>query len=520
MRGTTRGAAVAGSVALAGYALLTPRVSGMGDGPEFTLALATGGLVHPTGYPLYTLAGALVARALHALGVPWPFAANLWSGVGAAVAVGLLYALCLRLAGPGPDTGAGRAAGIAAAALPAALLAMNPVLLREATVAEVNAWSLAWTCAAALCFTNLLLRLEATEPVAPPSAPAALGWGVLVGAGLAHHLVSVLVSAPLSAALLLALARRRALRPAHLGAALAGTLIPLVACAFVAWRAYHPAPGQWPTIAPTLAGVLEHVTGARYRQFLGFFAPAPDQLALLQRGIYPYLVPGIGLLLVAGARAETTERRLAWWGLLFAALAVMLFSFQYGVPDPPPYLLPGVALGLAGAAPLVWEFGSAGAVPLSIRVAVGALVAAAVASLAVIWIGLAATEKREVTRYDQAVRAMWAMVPDDTVIVFWPADQSVRLQEYQILEGRHPAAFVSTPDLLLDDEPRARFRERFGVDPLEGVRVPYLPPGTPGALAAERRFVDRVAAGISARTDVPVFLFDPSVPLLRSLPKR
>jgi hypothetical protein len=511
-----------GFLALAGYFLLTPRVSGMGDGPEFTLGLATGGLVHPTGYPLFTMTGYAFVQVLHALGAPWPFGANLWSGVGAATAVGLLYALALRLAQAGEWGSAGGARlEAAAAAFPAVLLAVNPALLAEASVAEVNTWSLAWTCAAGLLFTNVMLRLEATDSDDPTISPGiALGWGLLLGAGLAHHLLSVLVGVPLSIALLFAATRRRALRFAHVAAAVGGALLPLASYAFVAWRAFHPAPAQWPTVAPSLAGVLEHVTGARYRQFLGFFAPAVDQRPLLERGIYPYLFPGIALLLVAGARAVTTERRILWWGLLSAVLSVMLFVFQYGVPDPPPYFLPAAALGLAPLARLVMEVGSIRALPVGARVAVGGIVLAGVASLGVIGVQRALSERVELTRYDREVRAMWAMVPADTVVVFWPADQSVRLQEYQVLEGLNPAAFVSTPDLLLDDIPRARFKERFGIDPLNGVRVPYLPPGSPGALEAQRRFVDRVATSISARTPVPVILFDPSVPLLRTLRKR
>lgn len=516
-----RTSVLVGAAAFLGYALLTPGVSGMGDGPEFTLALATGGLVHPTGYPLYTMAGFLFTHALHALGMSWPLAANLWSGVGAAAAVGLLHALARRLAVPADGRAVvPRAAREAAALFPAAFLAVNPVLLREAVVAEVNTWSVAWACGAGVLFAGLLLRLEAEAP--GPRAPgprAALAWGLLVGAGLAHHLLSALISVPLSLALLLAFGMRRSLRASHIAAATAGVALPLAAYAFVAWRAYHPAPAQWPTIAPSFAGVLEHVTGARYRQFLGFFAPSVDQRALLARGIHPFLVPGIALLLVAGARAVTPERRIAWWGLLFAALAVMLFGFQYGVPDPPPYILPAAALGLAGLAPLVCEAGSLRRVPASARIAAGVLLAAALVALGGAGVQSSLADRQGVTEYDREVRAMWAMVPADTVIVLWPADQSVRLQEYQVLDGRNPAAYVSTPDLLLDDVPRARFKERFGIDPLEGVRVPYLPPGSPGALEAQRRFVDRVAAGVSRRTRVPVILFDPSVPLLHALPK-
>src|SRR5512140_3207302 len=71
-------AAVA-AAAFAIYAFITPRVSGMGDGSEFTLVLATNGVAHPTGYPLYTRLGHLFATLLHALGAAWPDAANAWT---------------------------------------------------------------------------------------------------------------------------------------------------------------------------------------------------------------------------------------------------------------------------------------------------------------------------------------------------------------------------------------------------------------------------------------------------------
>lgn len=513
-----RSAALAGIAAFLGYLLLTPRVSGMGDGPEFTIVLATGGLAHPTGYPLYTMIGFLFVQAVHALGAPWPLAANLWSGAGAATAVGLMYALARRLAGrDGPGSGGPEVRAVAAA-LPAALLAVNPVLLDVATAAEVNSWSLAWACAAGLLFANVLLRLEEAE-APPPARRAAFAWGLLVGAGLAHHLLSALVSIPLSLALLLALATRRALRPAHLAAALAGAVIPLTGYAFVAWRAYHPAPAQWPTVGPSFTGVMEHVLGARYRYFLGFFAPAGAQRVLLAHGVYPFLYPGVALLLAAGARAATVERRIAWWGLLLAVLVVMLFGFQYGVPDPAPYFLPAVALGLAGLAPLVFELGSIRVLPAAVRLAVGVFALAAVATAAGPWIGAAFRQRADVERFDRVVRALWKGVPDDTVIVFWPADQVVRLQEYQTLDGEKRAAFVSTPDFLLDDVPRERFRRRFGIDPLEGLTIPHLSPRSPSASRVRERFLNRVIGNINVRTRVPVILFDPVVPMVRRLPK-
>src|SRR5512140_911691 len=79
------------------YLWITPPVSGLGDGPEVTPGLSTCGLVHPTGYPVYILAGHLFVRILHGLGMAWPLAANAWSGAGAAAGVALCYAAARRL---------------------------------------------------------------------------------------------------------------------------------------------------------------------------------------------------------------------------------------------------------------------------------------------------------------------------------------------------------------------------------------------------------------------------------------
>jgi len=84
--------------AFAVYAWLIPSASGMGDASELTLVLATGGVAHPTGYPLYVLAGHPFCLVLHAFGVGWSRAAALWSAAGGALAVGFLLVLGARLA--------------------------------------------------------------------------------------------------------------------------------------------------------------------------------------------------------------------------------------------------------------------------------------------------------------------------------------------------------------------------------------------------------------------------------------
>jgi hypothetical protein len=60
---------------------------------------------------------------------------------------------------------------------------------------------------------------------------------------------------------------------------------------------------------------------------------------------------------------------------------------------------------------------------------------------------------------------------------------------------------------------------RFGVDPLEGLEMPALSPHTPNARQVHDQFLMKVIHGINGRTRVPVVLFDPSVPMVREMPK-
>lgn len=510
--------ALVGLAAFVAYFLLTPPVSGFGDGPEFTIVLAKAALAHPTGYPLYTMTGHLFVRLAHALGAPWPFGANLWSAVGAALAVALFHAMARRLADPGPPAVPGRALREAAALLPTVLLAFNMLVISEATIAEVNAWTLAWTCGIALLFVRTIERVESRGAGgrALPVRDAAF-WGLVVGAGLAHHLTSVWISLCLTLALLFAL--RRHLRAGHVAAALGCALIPLASYLFVAYRAWNPAPGQWPTIIPSLQGVLEHISAARYSQFLGDYRPDQAEMERLTEGVYPYIFPGIALLLAAGARAGTPTRRTLWWGLLAATLVVMLFGFQYGVPDPAPYFLPGITLGLLGVAPLVVELGSMRALPQAGRIAAGLLVFGAAALVSTATIRDAEAGRRFVIRNDRAIWAMWRMIRPDTAIVIWPADQCVRLIERQVLLGERPGLYVMNPDLMVEAPVRREMVRRFGVDPLAGLTVPELNPHTPNARMVHDEFLMKVVDGINARTRVPVVIFRPDVPMVREMSK-
>ncbi|MGE5178088.1 MAG: protein O-mannosyl-transferase family [Bacteroidota bacterium] len=502
------------------YLWITPPVSGLGDGPEFTLGLSTCGLVHPTGYPVYILAGHLFVRILHGLGMAWPLAANAWSGAGAAAAVALCYAAARRLildSGEGvrPERELGPRFGLLVALVPAAVLAFNPVVLGEAAEAEVYSWSLAWALGLVLLFANALRRVGHDQRSGRPafSAACGAGWGVVCGLGLAHHLTSVLVSAPLTLGLGIALARRRSLGLRVVLSALAGAVVPLLAYGFVLWRAAHPAPGQWADIAPTFRSVLAHVTGERYRYFLGSFAPDEMNRRLLATGVYPILVPGMLLLAIAVLGAK---ERLLYGSLLAASLLTLLFTLNYGVPDPAPYLLPAAGLSLLGLCPWLARAALRPAWKLAV------LTGAAFVVWGLAWSGLAdaRVRRQEAIRFDRDVRSLWALVPDRPALLFWHADQVTRLLEYQILNGERRAVWVASPDWLLDAPVRAEMRRRFGVDPLEGMTVPYTPFGAPWGESVRARFFRSVLSRIAARTALPVYEFDPMAPRLTLVPKQ
>lgn len=511
-----RESALVALVGLTVYTVLCPPASGMGDSSEFALVLATNGVAHPTGYPLYTLFGHGFGVGLHALGVPWSFAAGLWSAVGGALALYFLHALGTDLIDE--EQRVGRGTRFLAALVPVSLFAFQPVVLGEATRAEVNAWGLAWACGAAFAFVRLVVAIRAGRAASPPRARrgAAL-WGLLIGVGLAHHLTSALISVPLTAALIAILARRREFSAGLLPAAAAAGLLPVATYGIIAWRAWHPARVQWEWLEPGFAGVIAHVTGEQYRQFVGSFAPSPFQKELLASVVYPFLFPGLALLLFGALRAKA-ERRIEWSALLAAAALVTIFTFRYGVPDPAPYFLPALALGVAAAAPAIATIPRVGTRPGT--VALGATCMAGL-FLIVPWLEDGRQERVATMEFERTIRSMWSAVPADTAIVSWTDDRFMRLVEYQVLRGEKPALVIFTPDMLYATPMRRRIRERFGVDPLEGfVESPQLPARSPAqekAIIAESR--QRLVRHLNERIRVPVILFDPTVPIVWQMSK-
>ena len=105
------------------YFLTAARDIVVGDSTELIIAAVTFGVVHPPGYPLFTMLGHLCS--LVPLG-PIPFRINLLSAVCDALTVGIVFLTAFRLS-------RSRLASIAAAMI----LALNPVFWAWSSVAEV-----------------------------------------------------------------------------------------------------------------------------------------------------------------------------------------------------------------------------------------------------------------------------------------------------------------------------------------------------------------------------------------------
>jgi hypothetical protein len=336
-------------------------------------------------------------------------------------------------------------------------------------------------------------------------------WGLTCGLGLAHHVTSVLVAIPLSAALLALLARRGALRVSFVLIACAAALPPLLGYLMIAWRAWHPARVQWPFLEASGSSLIGFLRARQYRGFLGSFHPSSFSRELLDQAVYPFLFSGFLLLTLRLVRAKTAEQQIAWTGVLAAALATAAFTFYYGVEDPTPYFLAPMGLGAAAAAPAI-----ASLTFLRGKHGTAALAAATMCAWLVLvpWVRDGMGERAATIQYEQLIRSMWSSIPPDTAIVSWTDDRFNRLIEYQVLRGEKPALLVVTPDLLLGGRVRAEIIRRFGVDPKEGARplAAFRGAGSEeNALAAARQDLVR---RLNERVRVPVILFDPKVPIV------
>ncbi len=308
------------------------------DTLEFQVVLPTFGIAHPTGYPLFTLAGGVWSQLLPAGN--WAWRTNLFSAVCAAATVAILFALTRRLVG--------RTAGQQAnwGGLAAALVfGLGPVWWMQATVAEVYALHNLLTVTILLVAVGLPDKHGRTF-----DRRMALLW-LLVGLGLAHHRTTVLLLPGLALYLLWGIPGVWRPRPAWL-LWLVALLAPLLLYAYIPLRAGAGVMDLNDSYANTWAGFWDHVLARRYTSFFtanelsrGYDAAGWLMLWIAQAGWLGALLAVIGL----GNLADPARRK-EWTLIVLVLAANLLFTLAYQVGDPEVFLLPALlcAAVLAG----------------------------------------------------------------------------------------------------------------------------------------------------------------------------
>ncbi len=347
-------------------ATLAPSITlanGASDSGELASAAYTLGIAHPTGYPLYTLAGFVVTH----LGRDEPaHLLNIFSAVMGALCVGLVTLIGLTAARRvRPEAGGPL---VAAAALGAtASLALCPYFWTEATVVETRTLALALDAAVLALF------------VVPerPGHRAAMAASVLYGLALCDHLLSLYL-APAVVLLAAAWAGRRVRRWLLLAALFAAGLAPYL---YLPLRAAANPVANWG--APdTLGRVLWVVTGAQYRYLMGGLAPPAlasrigDLLGLIA-GQIPWPALAAAALGEGALLATRGARRLGVVLVLTFAADVVLTS-AYQAAAAPVYLLLGL-LCLSVAAAVGWLVAATAIARLLARARLAAPTATAVA---------------------------------------------------------------------------------------------------------------------------------------------
>ncbi len=323
-----------GAAALLVYGLTACRTIYTGDDGDFLTAMATGGVPHPTGYPLFCLLG----RALLALplgpGVSPPFRVNLMTAFFGAVSVAFLFRFIALVLGPSRRW---------AAALTALFLAWSPTLWQQSLSCEV--YTLACAFLAALLF--LAARLRETGGSAGVLRALAFTYGL----GLTNHLTLALFLPGFVA--FAVYCRPRVFREPGLLASLVGLFVlPLGLYAYLPWAASHNPPVSWGN-PYNWANFKAHVTGETFRDRM-FSGP---EVASRQSALYiSALISEWGLpLLALGAAGiiaglRQRSRRALTLLALFVACADITYAINYDVFDIAVYFLPSYFAGAFFAA--------------------------------------------------------------------------------------------------------------------------------------------------------------------------
>jgi hypothetical protein len=113
--------------------------------------------------------------------------------------------------------------------------------------------------------------------------------------------------------------------------------------------------------------------------------------------------------------------------------------------------------------------------------------------------------RQEAVSADSVIHALWASIPSDSGLVFWPSDTIYRLLGYQWLGGERRGLEPCNPGSLTYGPARRVFMRRHGFDPYGGVRR-LRDRRDPRALV---EFYVDLYDHVNRRTRLPVMVFDP-----------
>ncbi len=313
------------------------------DGGDLIAASATGGVAHPTGYPVYLL----LARVFQMLPIgSLAYRTNLMSALAATLAAGLVYSLSIRsllLFKGRPNWLAGLASAYA--------FGLAPLLWSQAVITEVYALH--------ALFVVLLLYLSSDYLPAfftPKRRDSLLG--LIFGLSLGNHLTTVLLLPLLFSSIILkpdASTRRWGLDKGSLSWRFAWLGVGLLVYLILPLRALSSPPVNWGNPV-TLDGFGWLVSGQLYQDQLFVLTPAlalermrgAAGLLLNQFGVVGLLVGLIGLIVFF--KPSRLMGNTVW---IVAAFSV--FAIGYATNDSFLYLIPAflgfaiwIGMGLAG----------------------------------------------------------------------------------------------------------------------------------------------------------------------------